>query len=274
MRRMSVAAESMTQPGPEPDAPPPESEEVFVRAVDLPTASETKARAAVALQLDILSPLPAGETVSSMVLLGPVEGGLTRFAVGMAPRSLFASHAAAGGRGPVAIRLAGRLDGQLISFRFENPHRAEARTKAAQGRLSTLVVVGACIAVLLAGLSLRLQREIDAAQAQADATDTAVHQALQSGRAGGEDVAGWLSARAGNAALVECALLKAAAAGGDGGPVDLSDLSIGDGAAIITFAGAASGAPSTDPAPADAATPGQAPGPTPRQIRIKAADCR
>jgi len=57
---------------------------VFVCPVDLPTASLAKARAAVALQLDLLSPLPAAEVVSSLVMLCPVEGGLTRFALGIA----------------------------------------------------------------------------------------------------------------------------------------------------------------------------------------------
>src|SRR5579864_3489629 len=64
--------------------PPPD--EVFVRAIDLPTLSLRQARAAVARQLDILSPLPPAEVAASVVLVGPTETGLHRYAVGLAPR--------------------------------------------------------------------------------------------------------------------------------------------------------------------------------------------
>jgi hypothetical protein len=73
------------------EASAPAHGEVFVRAVDLPTLSLRQARAAVAQQLDILSPLPPAEVAASVVLIGPTEEGLNRYAVGLAPRRLIAA---------------------------------------------------------------------------------------------------------------------------------------------------------------------------------------
>src|SRR5271155_2336625 len=84
----------------------PVRDEIFVRALDLPTLSLKQARAAVAQQLDILSPLPPAEVAFSVVLLGPVEEGLNRFAVGFAPRALLERD------GERIVTLIGRLDGE------------------------------------------------------------------------------------------------------------------------------------------------------------------
>ena len=84
--------------------------------------------------------------------------------------------------------------------------------------------------LLLGGLCLRLQREIEVAQARADATDALVHRQVQQDR--GESAESWLSGpRSGDARLVECALKVAASAG-----AAPSELSIADGVAGVMFA--------------------------------------
>ena len=204
----------------EPPVAPPASDEVFVRAIDLPTPSLRQARAAVAQQLDILSPLPPAEVAAAVVLVGPTEAGLSRYAVGLAPRRLLAE-APAEGR---IVTLIGRLDGEIIAFRFERP-RAGAD---ANGWIELATIAGACLAILLAGANLRVDREIDSAQAQVDAADALVqqrsHEVAQVARVAGA----WRAAAATRkAGVVDCALaglVKASA-----GPVRVAGLAMAGG---------------------------------------------
>ena len=105
---MPSPAEPEATAAPPAAAPAAPLDEVFVRAIDLPTLSLRQARAAVAHQLDILSPLPPAEVAASVVLVGPTEAGLNRYAVGLAPRKRLAEAPA----GEKTVTLIGRLDGQ------------------------------------------------------------------------------------------------------------------------------------------------------------------
>ena len=218
---MPNPAESAPTPTPEAapaGAAPPD--EVFVRAIDLPTLSLRQARAAVAQQLDILSPLPPAQVVAAVVLIGPTEAGLHRYAVGLAPRRRLAE-APAEGR---TVTLIGRLDGEIIAFRFERPREGGA----AGGWIEIATIAGACLAILLAGANLRVDREIDAVQAKADVADALVrqrsHDAAQIARVAGA----WRAAAATRkAGLVDCALANLVKA--SGGPVRIAGLAMAGG---------------------------------------------
>jgi hypothetical protein len=192
---------------------------VFVRAIDLPTLSLRQARAAVAQQLDILSPLPPAQVAASVVLIGPTEMGLHRYAVGLAPRTLLAE-APADGR---SVTLIGRLDGEIVAFRFE---RLRAGAEVGRGGwIEIATIAGACLAILLAGANLRVDREIDAVQAKLDAADTLVqqrsHEVAQVARVAGA----WRAAAATRkAGLVDCALANLVKA--NGGPVRVAGLAM------------------------------------------------
>lgn len=251
---------------------------VFVRAIDLPTLSLRQARAAVAQQLDILSPLPPAETATSVVLIGPSEDGLHRYAAGFAPRRRIAE-APGDAR---TVTLIGRLEGQVIAFRFERP--GAARSLAA--RLEIATIAAACLAVVLAGANLRVDREIDAAQAKVDAVNAEVQQR-------GHEVAGiarvagaWRAAAATRkAGVVDCALAGLAKA--SAGPVQVSGLALAGGELTVRLAEppadatvaalkALGLAPATAVAaaadPADASAP--PPAAAPLTFRTSAAACR
>jgi hypothetical protein len=251
-----TASPADAPPGPAIAAPP--TDEVFVRAIDLPTLSLRQARAAVAHQLDILSPLPPAEVAASVVLIGPTEGGLHRYAVGLAPRRRLAE-APAEAR---TVTLVGRLDGEVIAFRFERPGAASG-TPAAWLEIAT--VAGACLAIVLAGANLRVDREIDAVQARVDATDAVVQQRSHEVAAIARVAGAWRAAAATRrAGLVDCALSALVKA--SGGSVKVAGLAMAggqltarlseppsDGAVAamkalgLTPAAGASSAPASDP---------------------------
>jgi hypothetical protein len=212
------------------DAPPAAAQEegpgeaVFVRAIDLPTPSVRQARAAVAQQLDILSPLPPADVVFSVVLLGPAEAGQSRFAVGLAPRALVQRNAAPGER---AVILTGRLDGDLVPFRFEAAG-ARAGVPDWRARLEIATVAGVCLAILLGAASLRLDREIGRLQARADAVGERSQRLSRETGALGRVTAAWRAAQATRrASVVDCALTHLAQA--NSGPVSLATLTLADG---------------------------------------------
>jgi hypothetical protein len=198
----------------------PASDEVFVRAIDLPTPSLRQAKAAVAQQLDILSPLPPAEVAAAVVLVGPTEAGLNRYAVGLAPRRLLAE-APAEGR---TVTLIGRLDGEVIAFRFERPRAGPD----AGGWIEIATIAGACLAILLAGANLRVDREIDAVQAQVDVADTLVQQRSHEVAQVARVAAAWRAAAATRkAGVIDCALARLAKA--SGGPVRVAGLALAGG---------------------------------------------
>jgi hypothetical protein len=262
---------------------------VFVRAIDLPTLSMRQARAAVAQQLDILSPLPPAEVAASVVLVGPTQAGLNRYAVGLAPRRRLAE-APAEGR---AVTLIGRLDDQVIAFRFERPRDGEPGRTAR--RLEIATIAGACLAIVLAGANLRLDREIDAAQARLDAADTVVQQRSHEAAAVARVAGAWRAASATRkAGLIDCALANLVRA--SGGPVKIAGLAMAggqltarlaeppsDGAlAAMKALGLTPVAPALQAAAAQGAAaqgagaPTEPPGPTPpaQDFHTSAADCR
>jgi len=259
----------------------PVRDEIFVRALDLPTLSLKQARAAVLQQLDILSPLPPAEVASSVVLLGPVEEGLNRFAVGFAPRALLERD------GERIVTLIGRLDGEVIVFRFERPGAAPGKPDWAW-RLELATIAGLCLAIVLAGASVRLGREIDRLQARTDAANTQAQHLSAEAASLARIGAAWRAAEATRqAGVVDCALGDLAKA--TGGPVGLTRLSLADGQLRARL-----NAPATDatltalqamgfrattavapvaPPPASSADPAP-PAPAVREVQTTAADCR
>ncbi len=196
------------------------ADEVFVRAIDLPTLSLRQARAAVAQQIDILSPLPPAETAWSLVLLGPSENGLHRFAVGFAPRRILAQRAPNG----AAVRLTGRLDDQDIAFRFDGLGAAEAPIDWL--RMATLT--GVCLAIVLAGANLRIDRELDQLQARLEAATTLTQQRARKAADAARVLAAWRAAAASRkAGVIDCALGDLAKA--SGGLATLARLELTDG---------------------------------------------
>ena len=273
MLRRADAAEAP----PEPQTPPPPArEEIFVRAIDLPTLSLRQAKAAVTHQLDILSPLPPADVAASVVLLGPTEEGLNRFAVGIAPRRLLARAADDGGR-TITLTLTGRLDGQEIRFRFE---RAAARPAQPVSWLEIATIAGMCVAIVLAGANLRVDREIDAVQARADDANQLVQRLTHDASAVSQVGAAWRAAQASRKAdVVDCALGDLAKSAG--GPVKLSSLTLAGGELTVRLAAQPTDA-MTAPlralgfAPVSAAPPPDptAPAPAPLEFRTSAAECR
>ena len=203
---------------------------VFVRAIDLPTASLREARAAVRIQLDILSPLPLAETAWSLIGVGPAEGGRTRYAVGIIPVSLFDEE---GGQASV-IELPGWLYGRSLMFRFEHPRLTDEKAQARLRWMRRAAVSGLCLAMLLGAVTVRLGDEIGRAEARSDATDLVVRKIAQQNRlrSGGQD--GWSQVSGSRQArLTACAFGVLAA--GSTGPVQLTDLSVANGTVKAGF---------------------------------------
>jgi hypothetical protein len=205
---------------------------VFVRALDLPTASLRAAREAVAMQLDILSPMPAADTVASVRLLGPAENGLTRFAVGLAPLARFDTLAAQGAKGPAGLYLTGELDGEALTFRFDNPYRQLALAEGREQIVVLAMLGGLCAVLVLGPLSLRLGHEAERAQARLETTQQVVRLASQQKRLQGDARRLWDDVAAPrNARMVSCTFNALASAGG--GQMLLSELAVGDGTASV-----------------------------------------
>jgi hypothetical protein len=221
--------------------------------------------------------------VASVVLIGPTEEGLNRYAVGLAPRRLIAD-APAESR---TVTLIGRLDGQIIAFRFP---RAGAAGALAARRLEIATIAGACLAIVLAAANLRVDREIDAVQARLDTANGLVQQRSHEAAALARVAGAWRAAAATRkAGLVDCALADLVRA--NGGPVKVSGLALAGGQltahlasppaesavaalkalgmAPVASAPAAAGAAATDP-PVDAPAPA---GP-PQDFQTSAATCR
>lgn len=248
------------------------ADEVFVRAIDLPTLSLRQARAAVAQQIDILSPLPPAETAWSVVLLGPSEDGLSRFAVGFVPRRILAQKAPDG----AAVRLIGRLDDQDVAFRFDGAAPAEAPVDWL--RISTLV--GVCLAIVLAGANLRIDRELDHVQTRLDAATTLERQRSGEAADAARVSAAWRAAAANHkAGVVDCALGDLAKVGD--GLARVAKLELADGRVTASLSAPASDAAvaglralgaapivGTSVTPADAAT-----APVVRQFQIGQGAC-
>ena len=262
----------------------PTRDEVFVRAIDLPTLSVRQAEAAVAQQLDILSPLPTAEVVFSVVLIGPVEEGLNRFAVGFAPRELLARLGAGRER---SVTLTGWLDGEPVRFRFEPSGAAPGQPNWA-ARLEAATIAGLCLAILLVGATLRMGGEIDKLQARADdANAEALRLGAEAASVDRLAVAWRAAAAARGAGVVDCALGGLAKAAN--GSVSIARLGFADGVvtahlsappsdATLTalralgFSATPPAAPGGPSMPAAAADP--AASPVVRDVQTTAADCR
>jgi hypothetical protein len=196
------------------------ADEVFVRAIDLPTPSLRQARAAVAQQIDILSPLPPADTAWSLVLLGPSENGLSRFAVGFVPRRLLEQRAPGG----AAVRLTGRLDDQDVVFRFDNSTTAGAPVDW----MRVGAIAGVCLAIVLAGANVRIDRELDQTQTRLDAATQVAQQRARKAADASRVFDAWRAAAATHGAgMVDCALSDLVKA--SGGSAKLAKLELADG---------------------------------------------
>ncbi len=209
-------------------------ESVFVRPLDLPTGSLKAAREAVRLQLDILSPLPAEQTVWAVEQVGPADAGQTRFAVAFASRAIFGPTASAAARGPATMDLPGELDGQDYLFRFENPHRRRASEDGRRQTLELACAFAAGLLLVLGAISLRLERQVERAQARLEATQDLVRFTSRQVRLQGDAQRLWQTgAGQRHAMMVDCAFDMLAATGNE---VVLTDLSASDGQVMAGIA--------------------------------------
>lgn len=210
-----------------------EAETVFVRPLDLPTGSVKAAREAVRLQLDILSPLPADQTAWAVELVGPAEGGQTRFAIAFAPRAIFGPTAGIAAHGPAFVELPGELDGETYLFRFENPHRRRAAESDRRQTLELVCAFAFGLVLVLGAVSLRLDRTIERAQARLEATQDLARFAGRQVRLQGDAQRVWQTAAAQrHAMMIDCAFDTLAATGSE---VVLTDLSAADGQVMAGF---------------------------------------
>jgi hypothetical protein len=194
---------------------------VFVRAIDLPTPSLRQARAAVAQQLDILSPLPPAETAHCVVLLGPAEDGLCRYAVGFVPRASLAGGAPA----DRIVTLFGVLDGRRIPFRFDRGRGAAVRKAASRSPVEIVTIAGACVAIVLAAANVRVDQALDRAQDRLDSAQTSLARRGREAAAVSRVAAAWRDTLAmRNAGVVDCGLRALSAA--SGGQARLARLSL------------------------------------------------
>lgn len=208
--------------------------DVFVRPLELPTGSLKAAREAVALQLDILSPLPAEQTAFAVETVGPAEGGQTRFAVAFASRTIFGPTPGIAARGPAHVDLSGDLDGETYDFRFENPWRRGAAASERRQTLELVCAFGLGLVLVLGAVSLRLDRSVEAAQTRLEATQDLARFTSRQVRLQGDAQRVWRTAAGQrHAMLVDCAFDTLAATGSE---VVLTDLSAADGQVMAGLA--------------------------------------
>ncbi|WGM40226.1 hypothetical protein [Caulobacter sp. NIBR1757] len=208
--------------------------EIFVRPLDLPTGSLKAAREAVALQLDILSPLPAEQTAFAVETVGPAEGGQTRFAVAFAPRGLFGPTPTIAAHGPAFVERQGELDGETYDFRFDNPYRRGADQGDRRKTLELVCAFAAGLVLVLGATSLRLGQSVERAQARLDATTDLVRFTSRQVRLQGDAQRVWRTAAdQRHAMMIDCAFDTLAATGGE---VVLTDLSAADGQVMAGLA--------------------------------------
>jgi hypothetical protein len=207
---------------------------VFVRALDLPTASLKAAREAVRLQLDILSPLPADQTAWAVEAVGPAQGGQTRFAVAFAPRTIFGPSATIAAHGPAFVELPGDLDGEAYLFRFDNPHRRRATEDGRRQTLELVCAFALGLVLVLGAASLRLGQSVERAQARLEATQDLARFTSRQVRLQGDAQRVWQAAAGQrHAMMVDCAFDTLAATGSE---VVLTDLSAADGQVMAGIA--------------------------------------
>ncbi len=212
--------------------------EVFVRPLDLPTASLKAAREAVALQLDILSPLPAEQTAFAVEAVGPTEGGQARFAVAFASRSIFGPTPGIAAHGLAFIDLPGELDGETFDFRFENPWRRGAVQDDRRRTLELVCAFAVGLVLVLGAVSLRLGGAVERAGTRLEATADLVRFTSRQVRLQGDAQRVWRTAAGQRHALmIDCAFDTLAATGAaNGSEVVLTDLSAADGQVMAGLA--------------------------------------
>jgi hypothetical protein len=212
--------------------------EVFVRPLDLPTGSLKAAREAVALQLDILSPLPAEQIAFAVEAVGPSEGGQTRFAVAFASRTLFGLTASIAAQGPAFVDRQGELDGETYDFRFENPWRRGAVQDDRRKTLELVCAFALGLVLVLGAVSLRLGAAVESAGARLEATTDLVRFTSRQVRLQGDAQRVWRTAAGQrHAMMIDCALDTLAATGANTGrEVVLTDLSAADGQVMAGLA--------------------------------------
>ena len=206
---------------------------VFVRVVSLPTTKLARARAAVELQLDRLSPVPRDEVVFDVAPLGASVGAATRYAVGIVGRD---DLTAAGALFPeqAFLRESATADGVAAQFRFRNPVFLDHQN----GRLISLgvnaVVLISAVVVLLTAIDYRLGRELARAQQRASTSEARL-EALHRRIADQNSVwADWRSATEHDLpGAASCAFEHLRRAGHE---VRLSSMSSSSGAVNVTFA--------------------------------------
>jgi|GEM_PF-3101817 len=188
--------------------------ELFVQAVDLPVAALKDARAAVALQLDRLSPLPPGEGVAAVALIGPAEANLTRYAVAVAPLAIFTP--TPGGRPLKRVWLDGTLEGETYRFRFDHPETAGERAEGIRGYLQVVAISALCLILILGGASIGLDQRLVGDQDRLERTRVGVAAARRQAQAQSTAARRWAQLGETNQAGRVGCVFDRLAAGGQG----------------------------------------------------------
>lgn len=167
---------------PPPPAPPlaeqPELQ-VMTRLVRLPTRSPRQARRIISLQLDRLSPLPAGEIAHDLVMVRQ-DGAETLYALGIVRKVHLRDAAYASRR---HISLTQRVEATEVAFRFRNPHAIDDRELRWLSRAPMFAIIALGLAMVTGAAAFkaqtwREQRMLEIAAAQRES----VREALEAER--------------------------------------------------------------------------------------------
>ncbi len=197
-----------------------EAGDVYACAVELPVSSVRRARSAVALQLDRLSPLPVADVAFDVAALGPGRPGSTRFALGIIARAAFEPPDA-----PALLHRQVEFEGRRLAFRFRDPGRVQERTDSRRVVGGLVSILALCTGLVLLGFDRREARDVAAASSRLDDSAFTLDRlrALKNGRDAAAQA--WASESALQAAaLIPCAIQRLG--GGRADPVYLTSFQV------------------------------------------------
>jgi hypothetical protein len=203
---------------------------VFFRSIALPTSSIRRAKAAIELQFDRLSPIPRNLAAFDVVPLR-IEDNSDNFAIGIVAKDQLAAH---GGEGR-SITLHVQADGQALTFRFSNRQAVRAQAARLLTVSPSLFLPLVSLTILASAVNYRLNVELEAAETAVLSLQkaTAKLHTIQTDRQ-----SAWLdwTAAAGDriAENSSCALQRLGQAGV---PTSVKLFEAGVGAIHVTFAG-------------------------------------
>lgn len=209
-------------------------DELFVRVLALPTASAAKARAAVRLQMERLSPAPLEEIAYALAPLSTADG-LSRWAVAFVRRERLAAVCQTQARSGIEVRKV--IEGQDAIFAFSDPDAAQTLARQWAALLPHAAALAFALMMLLAVSHVRLGEAIAGIEEPGGARDLATR-AVETAAA--RDVAGrsWAAAQTAPAVDMTLCVLRTTA-GAVAGRRAIAALDARPGQARVTLVGAA-----------------------------------